>query len=164
MLYIWTIWLICGTHTAHPRFAKNARRMEVRNEWQSFLSAYFKKYSHRSRTETTTRDDEQKYETRERERARARGVLLSVPYRQCLPIIANAEKRFLYVSLSSALGLARLGSSRLVSDRLDSFSFVSFFVSSWSMARWRFLRYDRDYDCCCWGWEWGWGRVSFMLI
>lgn len=50
--------------------------------------------------------------------------MLSVPYRQCLPIIANAEKRFLYVSLSSALGLARLGSSRLVSTRLVSFRFL----------------------------------------
>lgn len=57
-------------------------------------------------------------------------------YRQCLPIIANTEKRFfICISLSRRLGSARLGlalgsvrlaSSRLITSRLDSFSFVLF--------------------------------------
>lgn len=102
------IQLVCGTHTAHPRFAKNARRMEVRNESQSFLSAYFKKYSHRAEV----RRSERRAKTKRAEH-----------YRQCLPIIANTEKRF-FICISSRLGLA-LGSVRLGSPRLVSSHRVS---------------------------------------
>lgn len=102
------IQLVCGTHTAHPRFAKNARRMEVRNVSTSFLSAYFKKYSHWAevrRNERETSKDE------------ANGTLSTVPTNNC----QRRKNAFLYV-----YHCARLGSAQLGSARLDSLSFVLF--------------------------------------
>lgn len=62
---------------------------------------------------------------RETERERRAKTKRTEHYRQCLPIIANAEKTLFYMC-SSRLSSARLSSARLGSSGLGSFSFVLF--------------------------------------